>query len=500
MQTQAEHGPGSATPLLDQDDLPHYQWLAVPAWVFDAERPAIRWANPAGLAWWRADSLPDLQSRDFSDASPATRARLQAAMALHASGQVTRELWTLYPLGEPRTSMLVGRGLRWADGRQTILFVSEPLAAAYDSSVLRGIEALQHTSVRIAMHRLDNGGLLMRNPAALAAFGPAGPADGFDTLFADAGFAERMWQQVRRGQTFAAEARLHTPGGPRWHALDARPVRDPVSGAAALQFNARDISDLKAYQQALEAARDQAEAASRAKSAFLANVSHEIRTPMNGVLGLTELVLQTPLTDRQREFLSLALRSARSLMAIIDDLLDLSRIEAQSLRLEDAPVGLRRLVADAVELHRTAAQASGLALEFLIDDQVPDAVLADPTRLRQVLANLIGNAIKFTPAGRVDVDLRATPVRADGRFDLLIEVSDTGIGIAPELLQRIFEPFTQADDSITRRYGGTGLGLSIVQRLAALMGGSVEVDSLPGQGSRFRVQLVLRTQPLSPSA
>ncbi|HRD86454.1 MAG TPA: hypothetical protein PLF63_14935, partial [Rubrivivax sp.] len=101
MQTQAEHGPGSATPLLDQDDLPHYQWLAVPAWVFDAERPAIRWANPAGLAWWRADSLPDLQSRDFSDASPATRARLQAAMALHASGQVTRELWTLYPLGEP---------------------------------------------------------------------------------------------------------------------------------------------------------------------------------------------------------------------------------------------------------------------------------------------------------------------------------------------------------------------------------------------------------------
>jgi signal transduction histidine kinase len=479
--------------LLEVGDLPHYHWLNVPAWVFDADRAAIFWANPAGLTYWQASSLEELQSRDFGDASPATRTRLTAAMTQHAEGRATRDLWTLYPRGRPTTSILIGRGIRLPDGRLAILFVSEPLAASYDTQVLRGIEAMQHTSVRIALHRTDDGRALMRNPAAVMAFGPievSASADEFQAMFDEPALAGRILQQVQRGQTFSGEARLRTAMGPRWHAIDARPVLDPVTGAAAVQVNARDISDLKAYQQALEEARDAAEAANRAKSAFLANVSHEIRTPMNGVLGLTQLVLQTSLDGRQREFLELAHRSARSLMVIIDDILDLSKIEAQRLVLEPVSLSLRALLDEVLSLHRLEAQAKELQFDWHIDPATPDQVVVDPTRLRQMLVNLAGNAVKFTARGLIVVDV-AGHAADSGRMALSIVVTDTGIGMTPEQLERVFEPFTQADASITRQYGGTGLGLNIVRRLAQLMDGDVNASSTPGVGSCFRLQVTL---------
>jgi|JI10StandDraft_1071094.scaffolds.fasta_scaffold26791_7 signal transduction histidine kinase len=481
-------------PLLDVDDLSHYHWLNVPAWVFDVERGVIAWANPAALAYWQADSLEELLARNFSDTSPASRTRLAAAMALHAEGRTTRELWTLYPRGRPTTSILIGRGLRLADGRVAILFVSELLAASYDTTVLRGIEAMQHTSVRVALHRMADGRVLMRNPAAITAFGPVdidSQADDLGAIFVEPALAERVRQQAHRGQTFSAEAELRTAAGPRWHAIDARPVLDPVTGDAAVQVNARDISDIKAYQQALEAARDEAEAANRAKSAFLANVSHEIRTPMNGVLGLTELVLRTTLDARQREFLELAHRSARSLMAIIDDILDLSKIEAQRLTLSPVPLSLRELIGDALALHRLEAQAKGLVLEWTLAATTPDRVMADPTRMRQMLVNLVGNAIKFTDRGRIGVDVSAAPAADGERTALTIRVQDSGIGMSAEQLGHIFEPFTQADTSITRRYGGTGLGLSIVRRLAELMDGHVNAVSEPGRGSVFTLVVMV---------
>ena len=480
-------------PMLEIGDLPHYHWLNVPAWVFDAERSAMYWANPAALSYWQAPTLEELRSRDFGDASPASRTRMAAAMAQHAEGRTTRDLWTLYPRGQPTTSILIGRGIRLPDARVAILFVSEPLAASYDAQVLRGIEAMQHTSVRIALHRAEDGRALMRNPAAVMAFGPievGALGDDLEAMFDEPALAGRILQQVRRGQTFSAEARLRTEMGPRWHAIDARPVLDPVTGAAAVQVNARDISDLKAYQQALEEARDAAEAANRAKSAFLANVSHEIRTPMNGVLGLTQLVLQTSLDARQREFLELAHRSARSLMVIIDDILDLSKIEAQRLVLEPEALSLRTLVDEVLSLHRLEAQAKDLRFDWHIDPATPGQVLADPTRLRQMLVNLAGNAVKFTTRGRIGVEVAGRPL-PEGRLGLSIVVTDTGIGMTPEQLDRVFEPFTQADGSITRRYGGTGLGLNIVRRLAQLMDGDVSACSTPGEGSSFTLQLKL---------
>ena len=243
----------------------------------------------------------------------------------------------------------------------------------------------------------------------------------------------------------------------------------------------------------LERAVEEARAADAAKSQFLATMSHEIRTPMNGVLGLTELVLGTSLDDRQRHFLELAQGSARALMAIIDDILDLSKIEAQKLVLEPVPFDPRALLAAALAPHRLQAQSKALAFSDHVDPQVPGRLVGDANRIRQIVHNLTGNAVKFTERGSVEVALSC---KTQGRHAwLTLCVRDTGIGMDPAQLARAFEPFAQADASITRRYGGTGLGLSIVQRLAQAMDGEVTARSTPGEGSTFEVRLRLSLPP-----
>ena len=479
--------------MLSFADLHHYSWARLPNWVFDVLRLRMVWANASGLQLWRAASLDELLERDFSDASSTTVSRLLANMQQHAAGRLLRESWTLYPADVPMTSILASRGITLPDGRQAILFASEPLAASFDPAALRGVEAMQHTSVRVAMHDLGKDLPLMRNPSAVAAFGPItdptdGPRDaeqGFGQLFDDATLGLAVLEVVRRGGSHSGEALLHTLQGPRWHAIDARPVRDPANGAAVLLFNGRDISDLKAALAALEAARDAAEAANRAKSSFLANMSHEIRTPMNGVIGLTELVLATALDARQRQFLELVLGSAQSLMLIINDILDLSKIEADKVELESAPMSLCGLLVRALTPLQVQAATRGLHLDWQISPDLPEQVLADTARWQQILTNLAGNAVKFTERGQVQVRLSAAAI--EGQHLLLAcSVSDTGIGISPEALAQVFERFTQADNSVTRRYGGTGLGLAIVQRLVELMGGRISAESQLGAGSTFR--------------
>jgi len=248
-----------------------------------------------------------------------------------------------------------------------------------------------------------------------------------------------------------------------------------------------DITERKSVEAEMIRARDEAEAANRAKSSFLAAMSHEIRTPMNGVLGLIEVLQHSELSDDQRVLAETVNESARALLRIIDDILDFSKIEAGRMELESVPLPLRRTIESVLDTIAAAAEEKGLDLTLEIDAGLPDAVVGDPVRLRQVLLNLVGNGVKFTAKGGVSVRLRADPPRdGDARTIIGFEVTDTGIGLSEAQQADLFQPFSQAESTTTRRFGGTGLGLSICRRLVELMGGEIGVISEAGAGATFR--------------
>ncbi len=252
--------------------------------------------------------------------------------------------------------------------------------------------------------------------------------------------------------------------------------------------------DLEQALVAAEKSREQAEAANQAKSTFLATMSHEIRTPMNGVLGMMEVLEAEGVREGQARTVATMRESAQALLRIIDDVLDFSKIEAGGLELEETPFSLTGLVDSVVATFRPQAERKGLSLVAAVAPGSTDVLLGDPTRVRQILFNLLGNALKFTERGGAMIRARTEPM-GDGRAHVVLTVSDTGIGMNEAEQARLFQPFSQADSSTTRRYGGTGLGLSIVRRLAQLMGGDVTVESAPGAGSTFTVILELMAAP-----
>ncbi|MBF0311166.1 MAG: PAS domain S-box protein [Magnetococcales bacterium] len=303
-------------------------------------------------------------------------------------------------------------------------------------------------------------------------------------------FSEAYSHFLHTGATRGELELVARDGSSRTVLLDGRVQRDSQGGFARTHCVLFDISNRKRMEEALREAKAQAERANRAKSEFLANMSHEIRTPLNAILGMGELLEERDLDETERRYVQIFRGAGEVLLSVINDVLDMAKIEAGELSLESIPFRLRELVTTNTEIIALRARSKGLVLRSEIAADVPDPVMGDPLRISQVLLNLLGNAIKFTEKGQVMLrvdDLREIPSGIEVRFS----VSDTGIGIAPEKLQAIFSPFSQADNSITRRFGGTGLGLSISRRLVQAMGGELSVDSRVGEGSTFRFRVSL---------
>ena len=305
---------------------------------------------------------------------------------------------------------------------------------------------------------------------------------------------EDQWVETRQAR------RAH--GGVREIMLDGRWYRlDDTHTAEGLTVSLRtDITAIKQLNQRLTLARDAAEAANRAKSTFLANMSHEIRTPLNGIVGMTALALDTPLDPEQGEYLQIVKSSADALLVIVNDILDFSKMEAGMMAIERVAFSLQGLIADCLKPLAVRAFDKQLELLVRIAPDVPDALVGDPGRLRQILTNLVGNAIKFTEQGEVCVEVFLNGAVQGLNLTLDIQVRDTGIGIALEQQAEVFDAFSQADATVTRRFGGTGLGLAIARGLAHLMGGQIAMTSEVGQGSRFVLTVPMTLQTVRPSA
>jgi two-component system sensor histidine kinase/response regulator len=309
-------------------------------------------------------------------------------------------------------------------------------------------------------------------------------------------FFAGLWKTIKSGEVWKGEIKNRAKDGSfYWVDSTIVPFRDGLGKPKQFIVIRMDITGLKRIEEELRAAKDAAEGASRAKSEFLANMSHEIRTPMNGIIGMTELALDTQLTVEQREYLNMVKTSAASLLTLINDILDFSKIEAGKLDLDVADFSLRQSIGETLKALGFRAHQKGLELAWRVAQDVPDYLAGDASRVRQVLVNLVGNAVKFTERGEVVVEIERDPTSTGEIVVLHFCVRDTGIGIAKEKHGMVFGAFTQADSSTTRKYGGTGLGLAITRRLIDLMGGKLWLESEQGVGSAFH--FTIRFEPAS---
>jgi two-component system sensor histidine kinase/response regulator len=473
------------------------------SWDLPSQRAtySMRWIELLGLIDHEIplNNVMDWKSRIHPD----DRAVAEQALAAHLAGQSAQfavEHRIRHRSGEWKWFLIRGQVTHRDEGGRPLRMMGTMIDVTdrkrSESIRLRLQQAINHAHDGMALIDSD-GRFTYMNPAYAAIFGYA-----VDELLG------AQWHSLYHPEWAATIERLALPTlrqDGRWRgelvgkkrnddAIDIEVsltlLDDATSSDGAMLSVCRDISARKRMEQDLIRAKEQAEAGARAKSSFLATMSHEIRTPMNGVIGMTGLLLDTELTPEQRDYVNTLRTSAESLLTLINDILDFSKMEAGKLAIERIPFDLRVTVEDVLELLAVAAHQKGLELNGLIDAAVPTVAIGDPGRLRQILVNLVGNAIKFTERGEVLVQVM--PIEDEASSILLrLEVIDTGVGMTEQEQAKLFQAFTQADSSTSRKYGGTGLGLTICKRLTELMGGAIGLHSTPGVGTQvwFTVRL-----------
>ena len=457
----------------------NFDALQRPVWVFDDVRKRTLYANQAALELWRAPSLDALRARDFSASSPAVRARMSDLAARLESG-VVEERWTFYPDGKAVTVNTMISRIALPDGGWAML--CEGVRLRPEAEEQRAIEALRHTSALVTLYDAE-GRRLFGNPAALAVY--PGRDARFADIFDDADTGDILWDALRDRDVIEGGYRVATAEGPRWHSLTIRRTPDPMTGEPCVLVNETDVTEEVEAQAALANARERAEAAAAARQAFLANMSHELRTPLTSILGFADLLEDSTLDEEQRRHLVRIRDAGAMLLETLNAVLDFSKLEAGGVDLEHKPFDLPELATRAAGMFEAAALRKGLTLSVDIDPDCPRWLEGDRERLRHVLVNFLGNAVKFTDTGGVSLAVERRSGAPPGVERLELSVSDTGVGIAEGMLGQVFDRFAQAGPEVSRRFGGTGLGLAISKEIIELMGGRIGVDSVAGQGARF---------------
>ncbi|WP_282607170.1 ATP-binding protein [Pelagibius sp. Alg239-R121] len=462
-------------------------------WLFDVERHDFWWGNEAAVAFWDLTSLEQLTAKDLSSDSEGIRRRIAQSFEAAAEQGMTVDPWTTYPNGQPKTVLIKHRAVLVGPDRHRAVMgiIFEDIDIGEEPEHLLFVEAMRYTDVCVTSYFLD-GAPVCQNPAAAEAYGGsvrsnrASDTPVFVSRFENTDEGREILEGiVGNGACGRFECRMNRLDGVRWHSLDIRMSRHPLTGDQVFVVCEDDVTELRDAVRAANSAND-------AKSAFLAVMSHELRTPLNGILGLTEALNADDLQEEQREMLGSVQESAKGLLTILNDILDLSKIEAGEMRLDPHPMNLAKLIGSTTAFWRPAITAKGI--DFDVDrgnlEGLPD-VVGDALRIRQILSNFLSNAAKFTETGSIAIRSSAE-VQTAGEIAVRFEIRDSGIGMSEEVQDRLFSAFVQADDSTSRKYGGTGLGLNICRQLAELMGGSVGVESRPGEGSRFFLTLELK--------
>ena len=399
------------------------------------------------------------------------------------NGRPTRIIGTVQDITTRRESEQALRESQ-AEARKLSLVASKTDNLVVIGSADGKIEWVNSAFCRVMEYTLEE--VVGKDPATLL----SGP----DT---DAAQSDLIRDEIAKGKGTNTEIIHYSKSGRKYYLhLVVQVVRNQAGQVENFIAIENDITSRVETENQLRRAKAEADFASRAKSEFLASMSHEIRTPMNGVIGMTSILMETSLTAEQRDFVNTIRTSGEALLTIINDILDFSKIESGKMELEKAPFELALCVEEALDLFAPTAAAKRLEIGYHVEPDVPPWIVGDVTRLRQIIVNLVNNAIKFTPTGSISIQVRRIPLDATvratpaGRMRLEITVQDTGIGIPPDRIDRLFKAFSQVDSSTTRKYGGTGLGLAICQRLCQLMNGDIRVESTPGKGSTFTVAIM----------